>query len=358
MVLRSCASHRFSPLPFFSQLLDMITIEDIQAAAARIDVHRTPVFTCETLDSLASTNSGSPVKLFLKCEALQKTGSFKIRGATNAVALLSDADALKGVVTHSSGNHAQALASAAKARGIPAYVVMPNNSPAVKKAAVRGYGAHVVECEPTQEGREQTAAQLAKETGATFIHPFNNPNVIAGQGTIALELVGQVATLGAAPLDALIVPVGGGGMLSGSTIATKALSPLTRVFAAEPENVNDAFRSFYGKERLTNAIGARSVADGLLTSIGEIAFSVVLDNVDGVFTVTEEQIIRAMELVWGRMKICIEPSAAVGVAVALYNDKFHRLIKEEKLQRIGIILSGGNVDISQAAKLFASIQHR
>ncbi|KAI9492912.1 tryptophan synthase beta subunit-like PLP-dependent enzyme [Zychaea mexicana] len=328
-------------------MTDTITIEDVQAAAARINVHRTPVLTSTAISSIASENAGVPLELFFKCELLQKTGSFKIRGATNAVQLLTDADAGKGVVTHSSGNHAQALALAARMRGIPAYVVMPNNSPQVKKDAVKAYGAQVIECEPTLEQRETTAQKVIDETGATFIHPYNNPHVIAGQGTIALETVAQEQQL-----DALVVPVGGGGMLSGCSIATKALSPRTRVFAAEPLDVNDTYRSYAAKERVTNTVGARSVADGLLTNLGEIAFSVVMENVDGVFVVTEKEIIQAMQLVWGRMKLCIEPSAAVGLAVVLYNKDFHARVKQDELRRIGIILCGGNVDFANAVALF------
>ncbi|KAI8148361.1 tryptophan synthase beta subunit-like PLP-dependent enzyme [Fennellomyces sp. T-0311] len=325
-----------------------VTIEDVQAAAARISVHRTPVLTNETINRIASENAGRPIEIFFKCELLQKTGSFKFRGASNAVQLLTDSDAAKGVVTHSSGNHAQALALAASRRGIPAYVVMPSNSPEVKKAAVRGYDAKVIECEPTLESREATARRVTEETGATFVHPFNNPNVIAGQGTIALELHEQTPQR----LDALVVPVGGGGMLTGCSIASKALSPQTRVFAAEPQAVNDAYQSYYGQERIKNAAGARSVADGLLTNLGDTAYHDLQKNIQGVFAVTEQEIIRAMELVWGRMKLCIEPSAAVGVAVILYNKEFHKRCKEDELTRLGVVLCGGNVDVARVGALF------
>ncbi|KAI7859240.1 serine racemase [Circinella umbellata] len=329
-------------------MTDTITIEDIQAAAARINVHRTPILTSTAINTLASENAGAPLELFFKCEPLQKTGSFKIRGATNAVELLTDVEASKGVVTHSSGNHAQALAYAARARGIPAYVIMPNTSPQVKKTAVKGYGATVIECEPTQESRETTAQKIQQETGATFIHPYNNPHVIAGQGTIALEAIAQEQR----SFDALIIPVGGGGMLSGNSIATKALSPKTLVFAAEPLEVNDAFQTFTTKERTRNKVGAKSVADGLLTNLGDIAYSVVMKNVDDIFVVTEKEIIQAMQLIWGRMKLCIEPSAAVGLAVVLYNKAFHSRVQKDSIKRIGIILSGGNVDFAHAIDLF------
>ena len=225
---------------------------------------------------------------------------------------------------------------------------MPSTSPQVKKAAVKGYGATVIECEPTQEAREKTAQKVQEETGATFIHPYNNPHVIAGQGTIALEAIAQEQR----PFDALIIPVGGGGMLSGNSIATKALSPRTLVFAAEPLEVNDFYQTYTTKERTRNKVGARSVADGLLTNLGDIAYSVVMKNVDGVFVITEKEIVQAMQLIWGRMKLCIEPSAAVGLAVVLYNKDFHARAQKEQLKRIGIILSGGNVDFANAAALF------
>ncbi|KAF7731533.1 hypothetical protein EC973_009297 [Apophysomyces ossiformis] len=332
----------------------MVTIEDIQAAAARIQVHRTPVLKCSTLDSLVSEKIGS-VELFFKCELLQKTGgmtnTFKIRGATNAVNLLTEQEAARGVVTHSSGNHAQAIAFAAQQRGIPAYVVMPRNAPEVKKAAVRGYGATVVECEPTQEKRQEVTEQLARETGATLIHPFNNVNVIAGQGTIATEFIAQTDEQGT-PLDALLVPVGGGGMLSGCSIAAKALNPRIQVFAGEPDTVNDAFRSYSTKTRQSNPTGQASIADGLSANIGELTFPLIINNVDGIFTVSEAEIVKAMKLVWTRMKLCIEPSAAVPLAVALFSIDFHERARKEGLRKIGIVFSGGNVDHAHAVNLF------
>ncbi|KAI8077840.1 tryptophan synthase beta subunit-like PLP-dependent enzyme [Halteromyces radiatus] len=349
-----------------------ITIEDIQAAAARIHVHRTPVMTSSLLDLFASDNCQWPIELYFKCEPLQKTGSFKIRGATNAVNLLSNNEAAKGVVTHSSGNHAQALAKAALDRGIPAYVVMPNNAPQVKKDAVRGYGGKVIECEPTLEARETMAKKVIQDTGATFIHPFNNVNVMAGQGTLALEFIAQTNEEGT-KLDCLIAPVGGGGMLSGCAVTAKTIGSNLAVFGAEPEMVNDTYRSFYANnndedelvlttnddikkrrrhQRQCNQVGATSVADGLLTNVGELTYPILVDHVDDIFTVTEQQIIQAMQLFWSRAKLCIEPSAAVGLAVALYNKDFHKLVKEKQLKRIGIVLSGGNVDYSRAIALF------
>ncbi|KAF7730701.1 hypothetical protein EC973_001650 [Apophysomyces ossiformis] len=331
----------------------MVTVEikDIQAAAERIKAYRTPIATCSSLNSLVSGKVG-PVELFFKCELFQKTGvAFKIRGATNAVKLLSDEEAAKGVVAHSSGNHAQALALAAQQRGIPAYVVMPRTAPEVKKAAVRRYGATIVECEPTQEARQQTADRLVQETGATLIHSSNNANVIAGQGTIAVELIAQTEEQGIS-LDALVLPVGGGGMLSGCSVAAKALNPHIKVFAAEPELVNDAFRSYSSKTRQCNPSGKTSVADGLAANISELAFQLVMTNVDGIFTVTETQIVKAMDLVWTRMKLCIEPSAAVPLAVVVFNTDFHKHIQENSIRNIGIVLSGGNVDHVRAVKLF------
>ncbi|KAI8067895.1 tryptophan synthase beta subunit-like PLP-dependent enzyme [Gongronella butleri] len=325
-----------------------IDIEDIQAAACNIHVNRTPVMTCSTLDALVPAD----VELFFKCELFQKTGSFKIRGASNAVNLLTSCDA--GVVTHSSGNHAQALAKAAHARGIPAYIVMPSNAPQVKKDAVRGYGAKVIECEPTLEARESTAAQVIRDTGATLIHPFNNAHVIAGQGTTALEFLTQMNEQGHT-LDALIVAVGGGGLLSGCSIASKAIHGGIRVFGAEPDQVNDTYRSFYDGKRYTNETDAVSVADGLLTNIGEIAFPLVQKHVDAVYTVSEKEIIQAMEYMWTRAKLPIEPSAAVAVAVALYNKEFHQAVKDQGLKKIGIILCGGNVDYARAVQLFQQL---
>ncbi|KAI7881386.1 tryptophan synthase beta subunit-like PLP-dependent enzyme, partial [Lichtheimia hyalospora FSU 10163] len=332
-----------------------ISIEDIQAAAARIKVHRTPVITCSTLDKMVSEATDNSVQLLFKCEALQKTGSFKIRGASNAVQLLSDTDAACGVVTHSSGNHAQALAYAARQRGIGAHVVMPRNAPVTKKAAVRSYGANVIECDPTQADRERVANEVMRETGATFIHPYNNPHVIAGQGTIALETIAQVGELvQGASLDAMLIPVGGGGMLSGCAVAAKALSPGTRIYGAEPKAVDDCQRSYKEKKRLANKPGTQSVADALLADLGEIPFAIMSEYVDGIFSVSEEEIVRAMGLVWTRMKICIEPSAAVALAVALYNPEFHQIIRQNNLQRIAIILCGANVDVARAALLLSN----
>jgi threonine dehydratase len=305
----------------------------VRAAAARIAglVHRTPVMTCETIDRLAGR------RVVFKCENLQKTGSFKYRGATNAVQSLDAATAERGVVTHSSGNHAQALALAAKVRGIPAHVVMPRTAAAVKKQAVIGYGGHVVECEPTLADRERTANDLVAKTGGTLIPPFDHPDVIAGQGTLALELLED-----APDLDALVVPVGGGGMLSGCTIAAKGVKDSIRVYGAEPKGADDAARSKAGGSWVPQT-NPQTIADGLMTSLGQLTWPVVRDRVDGVFTVTEDQIRSAMRLVWERMKLVIEPSAAVGVAVVL-SDEFKT---HEIGQSVGVVLCGGNVSLDK-----------
>jgi threonine dehydratase/serine racemase len=308
-----------------------VDLADIQQAAQRITgrAHRTPVMTCATLDRLAGRS------LFFKCEHLQKAGAFKFRGACNAVMRLAPEVAPRGVVTHSSGNHAQALALAARMRGIPAHIVMPRNASPVKRRAVEEYGGRVVECEPTLAARETTAAAVLAETGATLIPPYNHPDVIAGQGTAALELLEQ-----APGLDAVVAPVGGGGLLAGVTLAAKALAPAVRVFAAEPAGADDAARS-KAAGMLIPQTAPRTIADGLLTSLGDLTWPVLRDRVERVLTVTEDEIIRAMRLAWERAKLLIEPSAAVAVAAVL-SAEFRAL---EGLQRVGVILSGGNVNL-------------
>src|SRR5262245_44390493 len=290
---------------------DLAAVRD---AAERIRgiVHRTPVMTSETLDRLAGR------RVFLKCENLQKVGAFKYRGATNAVRKLSDVEARRGVVTHSSGNHAQALALAARVRGIPAYIVMPKTAPAVKKAAVEGYGGIVTLCEPTLAAREEAAARLVKETGATLIPPFDHPDVIAGQGTAAIELLEDVPDL-----DAVVVQVGGGGQMAGWCIAAKGVKPLIRVFGAEPLGADDAARSKARGEWIPQT-APNTIADGLLTSTGTLTWPVIRDQVEQVFTVSDDQIRAAMRLVWERMKLIVEPSGVVGTAVVL-SDAFKAL---------------------------------
>lgn len=307
-----------------------VDLAAIEAAAERIAgfAHRTPVFTCATLDRLAGR------RLFLKGEHLQKGGAFKFRGACNAVLRLSEAAAARGVVTHSSGNHAQALALAARIRGIPAHVVMPRNAPIVKRRAVEEYGARVVPCEPTLVARERNAADVMQETGAVFIPPYDHADVIAGQGTAALELVTD-----APGLDALVAPVGGGGLLSGSCIAAKALSPGIRVVGAEPLGADDAARS-KASGRLLPPAGSDTIADGLLTGLGALTWPVVRDLVDEIVTVTEAEIVHAMRLAWERAKQLVEPSAAVALAVAMGPAL-------SGARRVGVILSGGNVDLDR-----------
>ena len=308
------------------------TFDDVQIAARRIAgfVHRTPVITCAGLDAITGAS------LFLKCENLQKVGAFKFRGATNAVLSLSEQDAARGVATHSSGNHAAALALAAARRGIPAHIVMPSNAPDVKKAAVRGYGARIVFCEPTLEAREQTLASVVMETGATFIHPYDDARVIAGQGTAALELLEDVPAL-----DVVMTPVGGGGLLSGTTLTVRSVSPSTRIIAGEPEGADDAYRSLQ-EGRIVPSVAPRTIADGLLTSLGVLTFPIIQSGVERIVTVGEPSIIAATRHVLERAKLVIEPSAAVPIAVLL----------EAKIDlkglRIGVILSGGNLDLDHA----------
>lgn len=309
-------------------------LESIRAAHRRIGpfIHRTPVLTSATMDAASGRS------LWFKCELLQKTGSFKFRGATNAVRMLSDDEAARGVVTHSSGNHAQALALAARMRGIPAHVVMPSNSAEVKKAAVRGYGGRIIECEPTLEARESTAARVIAETGAVMIPPYNHANVIAGQGTIALELLDECPQL-----DAIIVPLGGGGLISGIALAAKALKPSIRIIGAEPELAGDAAAS-KREGSIQPAMKPLTIADGLRTSLGPLTFPVVRDLVDEVVLVSEEEILAHMRLAWERMKLTIEPSAAVGVAVAC--GAWMRARHNAGIEDAGVVLCGGNVDLA------------
>ena len=309
------------------------SIDDIRAAAGRIKGvgHRTPILTSQTLDEMAGR------KLFFKCENFQKVGAFKLRGGWNAISMLSDEEAAKGVCTHSSGNHAQAVAFSAMKRGIASYIVMPNNVPDVKQDAVKGYGANIILCEPTLEARETTLDEITKKTGAQVVHPFNNPNVIAGQGTAALEMIDDLGTL-----DAMIAPIGGGGLMSGTCIATRSLLPETKLFGAEPAGADDAYRSL--KEgKIIPQTDPDTICDGLLTSLGEYTWNILKDHLEAIYTVTDDEVINAMRLVWERMKIIIEPSSATAVAVALKSE-FKAL---EGLEKVGIILTGGNVELSK-----------
>lgn len=316
----------------------MITITDIETAARRIAPYakQTPVMTSATLDDHAGR------ALFFKCENFQKVGAFKFRGACNAVLQIPADKRPAGVVTHSSGNHAQGLAAAAKMCAAPAHIVMPSNAPAVKKAAVAGYGATIYECEPTLPAREETAARVQAETGATFVPPYDHPHIIAGQGTAALELIAECPDL-----DAIITPVGGGGLLSGTCIV--AANSNVRVFAAEPAGADDAARSLAAGERIMQT-APNTIADGLLTSLGEITWPIIRDHAEQIITVTDDEIRAALRLVWERMKIIIEPSAAVTVAAVL-KEEFRNVAG---LKKVGIILSGGNLDLTRCSDLFAN----
>ncbi len=306
-------------------------IETIRQAAKRINpfIHRTPVLTCKNLDDMVNA------ELFFKCENFQKVGAFKFRGATNAVLSLSDEEARRGVATHSSGNHAQALALAAKIRGIKAYIVMPKNSSAVKIKAVEGYGADIIFCDPTLQAREDTLNRVVEETNATFIHPYNDYRIIAGQATCALELLEEVTNL-----NMVLAPVGGGGLLSGTALSTNYLSPETKVVAAEPAGADDACRSF-NEGRLIPQTNPQTIADGLRTSLGDKTFPIIKEYVNRIVTVSEDAIVSSMRIIWERMKIIIEPSAAVPFAALLENKI------DVAGKRVGIILSGGNVDLDR-----------
>jgi len=306
-------------------------ISDVISAAERIKpyINRTPILTCKSLNKMFGA------ELFFKCENFQKVGAFKFRGASNAVWSLTDEEAAYGVATHSSGNHAQALALAAGMRGIKASIVMPINSSKVKKDAVEGYGAEIIFCKPTLEARESTLASVIGRTGAKEIHPYNNFLVISGQGTAALELLED-----ANDLDFVISPVGGGGLLSGTLTTVSAQSPRTKVLAAEPQGADDAYRSLL-ENRIVPSINPKTIADGLLTSLGTLTFPIIKKHVHKIITVSESSIISAMRLIWERMKIIVEPSSATTLAILLEHPG------EFAGSRIGLILSGGNVDLEK-----------
>ena len=307
----------------------LLNLDSIRAAHERIRpyIHRTLVLTSSRL------NEASGASLFFKCENFQKIGAFKARGATNAVFSLDDATARQGVATHSSGNHGAAVARAAKLRGIPAHIVMPSNSAKVKIGAVESYGARVLFCEPTEEAREVTCADVISKTGATLIHSFENPDVIAGQGTAAVELLEEIRDL-----DLVMCPVGGGGLLAGTGVAAKSMRSSIKVIAVEPANADDAAQSFRAG-RVIHTEKKFTIADGLRTNVGEPNFEIIKRYVDDIVTVSEESIISAMRTIWETMKIIVEPSAAVPYAA----------VQEAKIdvdrQRVGIILTGGNVDL-------------
>ena len=312
-------------------MLFIPAFKDIEAASRLISphVHRTPVLTSKQLDAI------SGARLFFKCENFQKVGAFKFRGATNAVLNLTEGQRAAGVVTHSSGNHAAALAHAAVSRGVKAFIVMPSSAPEVKKRAVAGYGAEITFCEPTLAAREAAAAEVIERTGATMIHPYDNFFIIAGQGTAAMELLEEMPEP-----DAVLAPVGGGGLLSGSAIAIRHLAPSAKIYGAEPLLADDAARSLR-TGAIQPALPPHTIADGLLTSLCERTFTVIKNNVDDILTVTEEQIIAAMTLMWTRMKIVVEPSSAVPLAAVLAK---RELFSGKK---VAIIVSGGNADLSK-----------
>ncbi|QFS83695.1 L-threonine dehydratase catabolic TdcB [Roseivivax sp. THAF40] len=308
-----------------------LTIDDMRAAHERIKpyIHNTPVLTSSYLNELTGA------ELFFKCENFQKAGAFKVRGATNAVFGLSDAQAEKGVCTHSSGNHALSLSYAAGRRGIPCYVVMPKTAPEAKKAAVRGYGGIITECEPSTSSREAVFAEVQKETGAEFVHPYNDPRVIAGQATCSAELMAQVEGL-----DTMVAPIGGGGMISGTCLTLSNLAPDVKIYAAEPEQADDAMRSFKAGHIIADDAPV-TVADGLKVPLKENTWHFVSQFVTDVQTASEQEIIDAMKLTWQRMKIVMESSCAVPLAVILKNPDVYRG------RRVGVIVTGGNVDLDK-----------
>ncbi len=309
------------------------TLNDILQAHARIRyfIHRTPVLTSSSINEILGA------EFFFKCENFQKVGAFKFRGATNAVLSLTPEELSKGVGTHSSGNHAAALALAARNAGVPAYIVMPRTAPDIKKIAVAGYGGIITWCEPTLEARETTMAKVQQQTGCTFIHPFNRFEIIAGQGTAALELLWDQLEL-----DIIMAPVGGGGLLSGTAIAAKSIKPDIIVWAGEPANADDAFRSLQ-MGSIQSAVPPNTIADGLLTSLGPLTFNVIRNRVNRILLCPEPTITEAMRLIWERMKIIIEPSSAVPLGALMANPD-----SGWKGKKIGIILSGGNCQIALA----------
>ncbi len=307
------------------------TFPDAQEARERVTpyIHRTPVLTSSYLNGLTGA------QLFFKCENFQKAGAFKVRGASNAVFGLSDERAAKGVATHSSGNHALSLAYAAGRRGIPCYVVMPRTAPQAKKDAVIGYGGTITECEPSTSSREEVFAQVHERTGADFVHPYNDPRVIAGQATCSMELLEQTDGL-----DAVVAPIGGGGMISGTCLTLSNTAPDVKIYAAEPKNADDAARSFRAGHIIADD-APQTVADGLKVPLKDLTWHFVKNHVSDILTATEEEIIAAMRLIWQRMKIVMEPSSAVPLATILKNpDVFAG-------KRVGVIVTGGNVDLDK-----------
>ena len=305
------------------------SLDDIKKTHKKIQpyIHKTPVFTSKSINKLLDGD------IYFKCENLQKVGAFKFRGATNAVLSLSGEETKRGVATHSSGNHAAALTLAARERGIKAYIVMPRTAPPVKRKAVEEYGAEITFCEPTLEDREKNLNIVVKKTKAAFIHPFNDSRIICGQATACLELLQEIKDL-----DIIITPVGGGGLLSGTALSAAYVSPRTRVIGAEPEGADDAYRSM-ATGVIQPSVNPKTICDGLLTSLGNLTFPIIQKYVDRIITTNDESIIQSMRLIWERMKLIVEPSAAVTLGIILSHPE---IVKNKK---IGIILSGGNVDL-------------
>ena len=305
------------------------TLSDLEKAAERIApfAEITPILTCSAISEMVGA------ELFFKCENFQKVGAFKFRGACNAVFSLTDDEAAKGVATHSSGNHAAALSLAGKLRGIPVHIVMPSNAPEIKKQAVKGYGGRITYCEPTLSARESTLKIVIEKTHAFEIHPFNDEQIIAGQGTATLELLNTIPDL-----DVIIAPIGGGGLISGTCIAAKGINPNITIMGAEPKGADDAYLSL-AKGEIVPQTNPNTIADGLLSSLGKKTFPIIAEHVSKILTVSEKNIIRAMRLVWERLNIIIEPSSAVVLAALLEHPE------ENKEKKVGLILSGGNTDL-------------
>ncbi|MBR9883439.1 MAG: pyridoxal-phosphate dependent enzyme [Oceanospirillales bacterium] len=314
------------------------TYDDVLIAHERIKpyIHETPVLTSRFLNELTGA------ELFFKCENFQKAGAFKVRGACNAVFGLTEEQARVGVATHSSGNHALSLSYAAGQRGIPVTVVMPRTAPQAKKDAVIGYGGKIVECEPSTSSREATFAEVVAQSGAEFVHPYNDPRVIAGQATCSKELLSQVENL-----DAVIAPIGGGGMISGTCLTLSTIAPQVKIYAAEPLNADDAARSFRAGHIIADD-APETVADGLKVPLKDLTWHFVSNHVTDILTATEEEIVDAMKLIWKRMKIVMEPSSAVPLATILKNPEVFRG------KRVGVIITGGNVDLDKLPWLNAN----
>lgn len=321
-----------------------LSYAEIESAAKVLEgvAHHTPILSSRLINKLVGA------KVFFKCENFQKVGAFKFRGGFHAVSKLSDEQAQKGVCTHSSGNHAQAIALAAQTRGIPAYIVMPNNAPKVKRQAVLDYDAQVIDCEPTLIAREHSAQKVIQETGAHFIHPYNDRDVIAGQGTAARELILELGQR-EIELDAIIAPIGGGGLMSGTALSTSALSPNTLIWGAEPQGADDAYRSFKAGKLILQE-QPNTICDGLLTSLGSLTWPIIQAHLEQIITVTDQEVLEALKLIMSRLKIIIEPSCATPLAALLKQGL------PKNIKNIGVILSGGNVDLERLALLCSNNQ--